>query len=240
MSFPSTPMSPEDARRQQEQDALDNARVNSKEAKSRKLTIADLGGSKKRKYKKTRKGKKSRKTRGGNRIGGNNIGANCNEPNFSIYNTNLLKLFPYKGGSVTPPESNTELLKSPEAQERQRLQDEAIQRLEDEEHEARQRLIEEDERNRLDNIRRQNEEDDRIRENIQNDFVNGPVIPRIPNPFINNISDNDSVMERLSLSELGGSKQKNKRKSRKSRKSITKGGELQSDDIYKNNEGPQF
>ena len=88
-SFPTTPMNPEDARRQQEQDVLDNALVNSEEAKSRKLTLADLGGS--------RKGKKFR---GGNRIGGNNIGANCSEPNFSIYNTNLLKLFPYKGGNL--------------------------------------------------------------------------------------------------------------------------------------------
>ena len=32
--------------------------------------------------------------------GGNNIGANCSDPNFSIYNTNLLKLFPYKGGEL--------------------------------------------------------------------------------------------------------------------------------------------
>jgi hypothetical protein len=91
-----TPMSPKDTQRQQEQDLIDYALVNSKEAKSRDLTVADLGGSKKRKY---RKGKK-RKTRGGNRIGGNNIGANCNDPNFSIYNTNLLKLFPYKGGEL--------------------------------------------------------------------------------------------------------------------------------------------
>jgi hypothetical protein len=101
-SFPSTPMSPEDARRQQEQDLLDNERVNSKEAKSRKLTLADLGGSKRRhrKGKKAIKSKKHKKTRGGNRIGGNNIGANCNDPNFSIYNTNLLKMFPYKGGEL--------------------------------------------------------------------------------------------------------------------------------------------
>jgi hypothetical protein len=93
-SFPSTPMSPEDARRQQEQDLLDNARVNSTAAKARKLTLADLGGSKKI------KSKKNKKLRGGNRIGGNNIGANCSDPNFSIYNTNLLKLFPYKGGEL--------------------------------------------------------------------------------------------------------------------------------------------
>jgi hypothetical protein len=93
-SFPSTPMSPEDARRQQEQDLLDNARVNSTAAKARKLTLADLGGSKKI------KSKKNKKLRGGNRIGGNNIGANCSDPNFSIYNTNMLKLFPYKGGEL--------------------------------------------------------------------------------------------------------------------------------------------
>ena len=101
-SFPTTPMSPEDARRQQEQDVLDNALVNSEEAKSRKLTVADLGGSKRRhkKSKKVRNSKKHKKIRGGNRIGGNNIGANCSDPNFSIYNTNLLKLFPYKGGEL--------------------------------------------------------------------------------------------------------------------------------------------
>ena len=94
MSFPSTPMSPEDARRQNREDELHNKRVNSEAAKSRKLTIADLGGSR------NKKSRKSRKIRGGNRIGGNNIGANCSDPNFSIYNTNLLKLFPYKGGNL--------------------------------------------------------------------------------------------------------------------------------------------
>jgi hypothetical protein len=30
------------------------------------------------------------------RKGGSNIGANCTDPNYSIYNTNLLKMFPYK------------------------------------------------------------------------------------------------------------------------------------------------
>jgi hypothetical protein len=98
-SFPSTPMSPEDARRQQEQDELDNARVNSTAAKARKLTLADLGGSKRR-HRKGKKSRKSKKLRGGNRFGGNNIGANCYDPNFSIYNTNMLKLFPYKGGEL--------------------------------------------------------------------------------------------------------------------------------------------
>jgi hypothetical protein len=51
------------------------------------------------------KGFKKRKITNGSRKkkirGGNNIGANCNNPNFSIYNTNLLKLFPYRGGEIT-------------------------------------------------------------------------------------------------------------------------------------------
>jgi hypothetical protein len=54
--------------------------------KKRKITLKES---------KKRKNRKFRKTRGGN-----NIGANCNDPNFSIYNTNLLKLFPYKGGEL--------------------------------------------------------------------------------------------------------------------------------------------
>lgn len=100
--FPTTPMSKEDAGRQNREDELHNKRVNSEAAKSRKLTNADLGGSKRRhrKGKKAIKSKKHKKIRGGNRIGGNNIGANCSDPNFSIYNTNLLKLFPYKGGEL--------------------------------------------------------------------------------------------------------------------------------------------
>ena len=97
-SLASTPMDPEEIKRQNRDDELHNELINSEESKRRKLTVADLGGSKK-KRKGTKKGKKSKKhkkTRGGNRIGGNN----CNDPNFSIYNTNLLKLFPYKGGEL--------------------------------------------------------------------------------------------------------------------------------------------
>ena len=63
---------------------------------------------------KTRKNKTSKNKRGGNvdklgdsdfnpnlsydskQNGGQNIGSNCKDPNFSIYNTNLLKLSPYK------------------------------------------------------------------------------------------------------------------------------------------------
>jgi len=53
------------------------------------------------KYKYSRKARKhtrkSRNLRGSRHLrGGQNIGANCSEPNYSIYNTNFLKLFPYK------------------------------------------------------------------------------------------------------------------------------------------------
>lgn len=46
-------------------------------------------------FQKTKKYKKTKKIRGGK-----NIGLYCNDPNFSIYNTNMLKLFPYKGGKT--------------------------------------------------------------------------------------------------------------------------------------------
>jgi hypothetical protein len=48
-----------------------------------------------RKGRKGRKGKKSRKMRGGMRYG-TGVGANCFDPNYSIYNTPALTLFPYK------------------------------------------------------------------------------------------------------------------------------------------------
>jgi hypothetical protein len=44
-----------------------------------------------RKYRRNKKNSKSRKI-----SGGRNIGANSCDPNYSIYNTNFLKLFPYK------------------------------------------------------------------------------------------------------------------------------------------------
>jgi len=69
------------------QNKLYNKLVNNKKTKSKKITLHKLGVSRKRKYKKIK--------------GGDNIGANCNDPNFSIYNTNLLKLFPYKGGEIS-------------------------------------------------------------------------------------------------------------------------------------------
>jgi len=48
-----------------------------------------------RKSEKNRKSRKSRKQRGGTCYG-NGVGANSYDPNDSIYNTNMLKLFPYK------------------------------------------------------------------------------------------------------------------------------------------------
>ena len=68
------------------------------------LYLEDLQGGirrktrKGRKGRKTRKGKKSkknRKMRGGMRYG-TGVGSNCVEPNYSIYNTPTLSLFPYK------------------------------------------------------------------------------------------------------------------------------------------------
>lgn len=50
---------------------------------------------KSRKSRKTKKSRKSRKQRGG-QCYGRGIGANSYDPNFSIFNTNELQLFPYK------------------------------------------------------------------------------------------------------------------------------------------------
>lgn len=61
-----------------------------------------FGGRKRKTYGKTKKGRKarkynrkSRKQRGGMCFG-NGVGANSSDPNYSIYNTNMLKLFPYR------------------------------------------------------------------------------------------------------------------------------------------------
>jgi hypothetical protein len=59
-------------------------------------------GGKKRKNSKKRHVKKGKKTRKNRRVQkggvcyGNGVGANSYDPNYSIYNTNMLKLFPYK------------------------------------------------------------------------------------------------------------------------------------------------
>lgn len=64
-----------------------------------------FGGKKRRRTSRKRVTKKGRKTRRnirsrlhhkGGMCFGNGVGANTNNPNFSIYNTNMLKLFPYK------------------------------------------------------------------------------------------------------------------------------------------------
>ena len=62
-----------------------------------------FGGKNCRRRTKKRYGKKGRKTRKnirhkqrGGICYGNGVGANSYEPNYSIYNTNMLKLFPYK------------------------------------------------------------------------------------------------------------------------------------------------
>jgi hypothetical protein len=62
--------------------------------------VSETGGKRRKrkysiKYRKSRKSRKSRKQKGG-RCFGNGVGANNYDPNYSIYNTNMLKLFPYK------------------------------------------------------------------------------------------------------------------------------------------------
>lgn len=59
----------------------------------------EWGGKRKRnkkssKHIKKRKGRGSRKQKGG-KCFGSGVGSNSNDPNFSVYNTNMLKLFPY-------------------------------------------------------------------------------------------------------------------------------------------------
>ena len=63
-------------------------------AKSRKNMYKKCRGRKCRKTIKSR-GRRTRKQRGGLCFG-NGVGANSYDPNFSIYNTRELQLFPYK------------------------------------------------------------------------------------------------------------------------------------------------
>lgn len=58
----------------------------------------EVGGRRRRRITKKRHVKKSRKTRKqrGGMCFGNGVGANSYDPNYSIYNTNMLKLFPYR------------------------------------------------------------------------------------------------------------------------------------------------
>ena len=50
----------------------------------------------KRKIHKNRKSRRSRRNLKGGMCFGNGVGANSNDPNFSIFNTRALQLFPYK------------------------------------------------------------------------------------------------------------------------------------------------
>jgi hypothetical protein len=61
-------------------------------------SLASEYGGKRSRRKTSRKGRKTRKSRKqrGGMCYGNGVGANSYDPNYSIYNTNMLKLFPYK------------------------------------------------------------------------------------------------------------------------------------------------
>ena len=62
------------------------------------MKLTDKGGNRKRKYyKKNKKTQKKRKHKQkGGKCYGHGVGSNSYDPNYSIYNTNMLKLFPYK------------------------------------------------------------------------------------------------------------------------------------------------
>jgi hypothetical protein len=62
------------------------------------VAVSDKGGNRKRKYyKKNKKTQKKRKHKQkGGKCYGHGVGSNSYDPNYSIYNTNMLKLFPYK------------------------------------------------------------------------------------------------------------------------------------------------
>jgi hypothetical protein len=55
-----------------------------------------MKGRKGNKGNKGMKGKKTTRKQRGGTCYGNGVGANNYDPNYSIFNTNLLKLFPYK------------------------------------------------------------------------------------------------------------------------------------------------
>ena len=87
-------------------------RCNCKNVTSIRRTRLGRKGNKNKKTKRMRKTKKNRKMKGGDGVdspdfnanlaydskqtGGANLGAGCPDPNFSIYNTNELSLFPYR------------------------------------------------------------------------------------------------------------------------------------------------
>jgi len=66
-------------------------RKNNRKSHKQYLRKTSKNGNKRKTYK--------NKMNGGQRYG-TGIGSNCYDPNFSIFNTNLLKLFPYKPTST--------------------------------------------------------------------------------------------------------------------------------------------
>jgi hypothetical protein len=73
----------------EDNDDDDDEQNGGKRKKSKKMKT------KKRKTKKNKTRKQKRQIKKGGAMFGNGYGANCNDPNYNIYNTNLLKLFPY-------------------------------------------------------------------------------------------------------------------------------------------------
>jgi len=86
----------------QSQGTMDLDELNSSRMSGYTTSESDdkFGGRRRRRTTKKQRGKKGRKTRRHKQRGGmcfgNGVGANSNVPNYSIYNTNMLKLFPYK------------------------------------------------------------------------------------------------------------------------------------------------
>ena len=78
---------------------LDNFNNNSANTTREEVSFGGRKRKTSRSYTRIRKGRKhvrkTRKQRGGMCFG-NGVGANSYDPNYSIYNTNMLKLFPYK------------------------------------------------------------------------------------------------------------------------------------------------
>lgn len=62
----------------------------------RKSNTKNCKSCKKNKRKNTCKKRKNTTCKKGGIRYGTGYGSNCNQPNYSIFNTNLLKLFPYK------------------------------------------------------------------------------------------------------------------------------------------------
>lgn len=83
-------------------DSLHDSDLNISNIASQNTSVSStsMGGKKQRKTNKKRSKGKSRKSRRRNKKGGNcygrGVGTNSYDPNYSIYNTNLLNLFPYK------------------------------------------------------------------------------------------------------------------------------------------------